>query len=55
MIAATGAGVSAVVIVLALSLIAGVIAARPQYQRITAKERERIAPEILQRTEELLK
>lgn len=42
-------------ILIGLLGIAGVIAAWPLYQHITAKERERIAPEILRLTEELLK
>jgi len=42
-------------LLLGLLGMAGVIAAWPLYQRITKKERERIAPEILRLTDELLK
>ena len=42
-------------ILMGLLGIAGVIAAWPLYQNITQKERERIAPEILRLTDELLK
>ena len=42
-------------LLLGLLGIAGVIAALPLYQHITKKERERIAPEILRLTDELLK
>lgn len=42
-------------LLLGLLGIAGVIAAWPLYQRITAKERQRLAPEILRLTDELLK
>lgn len=38
---------------LGLAGMAGVIAAYPLYQRITRRERQRIAPEILRLTEEL--
>lgn len=42
-------------LLLGLLGMAGVIAAWPLYQRITAKERQRLAPEILRLTDELLK
>jgi len=42
-------------LLLGLLGMAGVIAAWPLYQRITKKERERIAPEILRLTDELMK
>ena len=42
-------------ILIGLVGIAGVAAAYPLYSRITKKERQRIAPEILRLTEELLK
>lgn len=42
-------------LILGLLGMAGVIAAWPLYQNITQKERERIAPEILRLTDELLK
>ena len=42
-------------IVVGLAGIAGVGAAYPVYMRVTQKERQRIAPEILRLTDELLK
>lgn len=42
-------------IVVGLIGIAGIAAAYPLFARITKKERERLAPEILRLTEELLK
>lgn len=42
-------------LILGLLGMAGVIAAWPLYQHITQKERQRIAPEILRLTDELLK
>ncbi len=42
-------------LILGLLGMAGVIAAWPLYQHITKKERQRIAPEILRLTDELLK
>lgn len=42
-------------IIIGLVGIAGVAAAYPMYSRITRKERQRIAPEILRLTEELMK
>lgn len=42
-------------IIIGLAGIAGVAAAYPLYSRITKKERQRIAPEILRLTEELMK
>ena len=42
-------------IIIGIVGIAGVAAAYPLYERITKKERERIAPEILRLTDELMK
>ena len=42
-------------VVVGLAGIAGVSAAYPVYMRVTQKERQRIAPEILRLTDELLK
>ena len=42
-------------LILGILGIAGVIAAWPLYQHITQKERQRIAPEVLRLTDELLK
>ena len=42
-------------IIIGIVGIAGVAAAYPLYERITKKERERIAPEILRLTDELIK
>lgn len=42
-------------IIIGLAGIAGIAAAYPLYGRITGKEREKIAPEILRLTEELMK
>lgn len=42
-------------IIIGIAGIAGVIAAYPVYKSITKKERERIAPEIIRLTDELMK